>query len=444
MVLLLELFDDLPQEVGALARLEPVPNPFLADRLHGRQILFLQAHGKEIFEVFSHIHDGRAGAGTLSHDLKILRRELVHHNAAVLAVGDLRHQRGDLLAGEFPAREPLGLVIGLHLRDELGVAALGLDDGDDGSLLPAGVAADEAVRQVFALGPLAVLGPLDGVFLDEDPLVTAVLEGLDEFVNCVRVVGQRHFGGREPAHATQRLETEDRREVVLPGGDMQAKVLRRRGGRHGVSPRATEPFHGPSVPMVAGDSFQIIEHIIQAHLAKAVQEGSGVFQHHPRLLAFVHQLRDEFPHAFVAPAEDRGVVVIANARVIHHVLEVADDFSRGEIVAPGGDKRLMHVQRHGKGAADAAEVNPTLRQEDRLAAAGAKGGFDLRFSAADIGQTAHVFRYITHRFSCMSVVTSVKRRLSSTPSTSLCQSRINVAAFGCRDVLASRWLSVIK
>ena len=84
-------------------------------------------------------------------------------------------------------------------------------------LLARGVAADEPVRQVLALRPVAVLGTLDRVFLHQDPLVAAVLERLDELVGRVRVVGQGHFGGREPAHAAQRLQAEDGREVVLPG-----------------------------------------------------------------------------------------------------------------------------------------------------------------------------------------------------------------------------------
>ena len=43
--------------------------------------------------------------------------------------------------GQFkPARQSLGLVVRLHLGDELGVAALGLDDGDDAGFLAAGIA----------------------------------------------------------------------------------------------------------------------------------------------------------------------------------------------------------------------------------------------------------------------------------------------------------------
>ena len=173
---------------------------------------------------------------------------------------------------------------------------------------------------------------------------------------------------------------------------MQAEILHRRGRRHRVAPRAAQPFDRRGGSGVAGDALEVVEDVVQAHLAQAVQQGAGVFQHHARLLAFVHQLRDELAHALVAPVEDRGVVVVADARVVHHVLEVADDLGRGEIAAAGRDQRLVHVQGDGERALDAAEVNPALRQEDRLAAAGAQGGFNLSFSAADIRQTAHVFR----------------------------------------------------
>ena len=111
---------------------------------------------------------------------------------------------------------------------------------------------------------------------------------------------------------------------------------------------------------------QVVEHVVQAHLAQAVQQGAGVFQHHARLLALVHQLRDELAHALVAPVEDRGVVVVADARVVHHVLEVADDLGGAQVAAAGRDQRLVHVQGDGERALDAAEVNPALRQEDLL------------------------------------------------------------------------------
>ena len=43
-------------------------------------------------------------------------------------------------------------------------------------------------------------------------------------------------------------------------------------------------------------------------------------------------------------------------------------------LAAGWDQRLVHVQGAGERALDVAKVNPALRQENRLAAAGAHGG----------------------------------------------------------------------
>ena len=319
-------------------------------------------------------------------------RELVHHHAAVLAVGDLRHERRHLFAVQLPAREPLGLVVRLHLRHELGVAALGLDDRDDAGLLSSIVPAHEPVRQVFAFRTLAVLGPLDRMLLHQHPLVAAVLEGLHELVGGVRVVGQGHLRRRKPAHAAQRLEAEDGGEVMLPGLDVQTEILHRRGRRHRVAPGVAQPFHRAPVARVAGDALQVVEHIVQAHLAQAVQQGAGVFQHHARLFAFIHELRDELAHALVAPVEDRGVVVIADARVIHHVLEIADDLRRAKVGAARRDQRLVHVQGAGKRALHAAPIDAALRQEDLAPAAAAHGGSDLVLSAADIRQIPNVFR----------------------------------------------------
>ena len=79
--------------------------------------------------------------------------------------------------------------------------------------------------QVRALGVAAVLGLLDGMLLDQDPLVATIPQGLDELVGQIRVVGQGHLGGGEAAHPLQGLPAKDGGEVVLPGADMQAEVL---------------------------------------------------------------------------------------------------------------------------------------------------------------------------------------------------------------------------
>ena len=81
--------------------------------------------------------------------LPVAAGEFVHHDAAVLAVADLRHQRRDPDAAHLLPLQALGLVKRLHLGDQLGVRALRLDDGDDRHLLAGGVAGDQPVRHVL-------------------------------------------------------------------------------------------------------------------------------------------------------------------------------------------------------------------------------------------------------------------------------------------------------
>jgi len=104
------------------------------------------------------------------------------------------------------------------------------------------------------------------------------------------------------------------------------------------------------------------------------------------LFAFVHELRDELAHALVAPMKDRGVVIVPNAWVVHHVLEVADNFGGGQVAAFGWDERLVHVESVGERTADASEINPALGQENALATAGLNHRFDLLFRAAKVQQ----------------------------------------------------------
>ena len=84
-------------------------------------------------------------------------------------------------------------------------------------------------------GP-ATVGELDGVLLHEQPTVSTFPQRLHEFVADVRVVGERHFGGGESAHASQGRNPEDRREVVLPSPHVQAIVLHGGRGCHGMAP----------------------------------------------------------------------------------------------------------------------------------------------------------------------------------------------------------------
>src|SRR5439155_21421385 len=124
--------------------------------------------------------------------------------------------------------------------DQLRVTALCLDHSRDGSGLTPRVCADEAVREMAVLRSLSIR-LLDGVLTDEDPLVAAVDEGLDELVGHVGLVGKRHFCGREATHPAKRVKAKDGGKVMLPGLDVKAVVLDRRGGSHGVAPRAAQP-----------------------------------------------------------------------------------------------------------------------------------------------------------------------------------------------------------
>jgi hypothetical protein len=58
--------------------------------------------------------------------------------------------------------------------------------------------------------------------------------------------------------------------------------------------------------------------------------------------------------------EDGGVVIVADALVLHHVLQIADDRRRAQIAAPRWNQRLVHVQGSGKRALDSIEIYGTV------------------------------------------------------------------------------------
>jgi hypothetical protein len=158
------------------------------------------------------------------------------------------------------------------------------------------------------------------VFLDQHPLIAAILQRFDELISGIRVIRQRHFGRRKTFHPAQGFQTKDSPKMLLPCGHMKPIILHRRGRRDRMTPRASQPFNGGAILRFAGDALQIVEYVIRPHLTQAVQQRPGVFQHDPRLPAFGDQLRNQFAHPFVAPEKDRRVVIIADSLVIHHVL----------------------------------------------------------------------------------------------------------------------------
>src|SRR6266702_2240146 len=140
----------------------------------------MDPHRLEPLAVFGDAHDRWKSAGALAH------------HPAVLPIGHLCGQWGYLFAGEIQPGQTLGLVVRLHLADQLRVTALCLDHSSDGSGLTPRVCADEAVREMAVLQSLPIR-LLDGVLTDDDPLVAAVEEGLDELVGYVGLVGKCHF-----------------------------------------------------------------------------------------------------------------------------------------------------------------------------------------------------------------------------------------------------------
>src|SRR5262249_205150 len=112
-----------------------------------------------------------------------------------------------------------------------------------------------------------------------------------------------------------------------------------------MTPCGTKPFDRSPECWFECDALQIVEDIIQTHRTQPVKKTTGIVQHNARFLAFLNELGNEFSHAFVTPVEDRGVVVIPDLRVIHHVFQVAYDRSSVQIRATGWNQWLVHMQR---------------------------------------------------------------------------------------------------
>ncbi len=410
MVLLLQLGDQR-RECGRAGSLrEPLPDPALHDRLDFRKPLRGDSQSFEVFQVFGDVHRGGLGIRRLGHHLEVLGRKLVHHDAAVLSVGDLCHElrhgpSGQLRAGETPC-----LVAGLHLGDQLGVASLRLDDGGDAEALAEGVLRHQPVGQVRPTDRAAVVGALDGVLLHQDPAIAALEESPHELVADVGVVGQSHLGGGESPDPPQGLEPEDGGEVMLPSPHVQAVVLHGSGGRDGVAPRRSQPFDMPTADGIAGEVAEAVEDVVQAHLPEAMEQAARILEHDPRALAAPDQLGDELAHPLVAPVEDRGVVIVADLRMIHHVFEIADDGRPAQILAPGWNQGLVHVQRTREEAPGPLEVDPALGQIDGTRSGDRLG--DERLRAAEVGEIAEGFgkRLRTHRFGWAEVRESRGRR----------------------------------
>ena len=132
--------------------------------------------------------------------------------------------------------------------------------------------------------------------------------------------------------------------MVLPGQDLQLQIGDRRGGRHGVAPEGAEPLHMGLNRGIGGEEPEGIKDVAAAHLLETPEQIAGVIEHDARIAALSDQLGDEIGEAPVAVGEGFGVVVIALARVLQHVLEMGDQ----RAVGTGRNRGLVHVERAGK------------------------------------------------------------------------------------------------
>jgi hypothetical protein len=69
--------------------------------------------------------------GGVAHHLEVLGWKCVHDDTAVFPIGNLRTNHWQVPAVNRRARRRLAFIVEPHLRYQLGVVALGLDDGGD-------------------------------------------------------------------------------------------------------------------------------------------------------------------------------------------------------------------------------------------------------------------------------------------------------------------------
>jgi hypothetical protein len=161
-------------------------------------------------------------------------------------------------------------------------------------------------------------------------------------------------------------------------------------------PGAAKPLHRMPQARVTGKRPQGVEHVVQACAAQPVQQGAGVLQQDPWLAALGEQLGDELVHPLVARVEHRGVVVVAEAGVLQHPLQVADHRRRAQLRSGGRDERLVHVQGDRERAVDARDVHRRLTADHRPASAGGDRRLDQLLRTAQVRQAVHVLRQLFH------------------------------------------------
>ena len=135
--------------------------------------------------------------------------------------------------------------------------------------------------------------------------------------------------------------------MVLPGQDLQLQIGDRRGGRHRMAPESAEPLHMGLNRGIGGQEPEGIEDVAAAHLLETPEQIAGVIQHDAWITTLSDQLGNEISEAPVAVGEGFGVVVIAFAGVIQHVLEMGDQLATNS----SRNRGLVHVERAGKARA---------------------------------------------------------------------------------------------
>lgn len=183
---------------------------------------------------------------------------------------------------------------------------------------------------------------------------------------------------------------------MLPGPHVQAVVLHGCGGSNGMAPRAAEPFHSLTVPGIAGDRPKRLNGVVRPHLAQFVHKYPRVLEHDTGRVTFLNELREELSHALVAPKEDRGIMIVPDFWIVHHMFQVADQWRGSKIRAARWDQRLMHVQSDSERALHATERHRVPAEKPETFSCCPDGGLDNRLGTANVGDTFDVLSKLTH------------------------------------------------
>lgn len=165
---------------------------------------------------------------------------------------------------------------------------------------------------------------------------------------CVGVIWEVHFWGREASDTLESLVAEDGCKMMLPSLDMEFQVRNRRRRDNGMTPHCSEPFDVGLKFAIAGNSLEMIQNVVTPHLLKSPEEITRIVEHNAGIAALRNQFRNKFSYTAVAPSEGSCVVVIAIVWMLEHMLEIADQFA----VSACGDRGLVHVEGTSEGGLD--------------------------------------------------------------------------------------------